>query len=278
LVDSPLGPGEFAKATTAEAVAAFSIWLNEMVDRGILEIVPGEPFGVAPWQDIYIESAYKRGILAADNALRSRPGAVASLDPQVSVSAAFSRPVHADRVGIAFTTAGAAMRGATDAMISKIQQIVALGLADGKGPAQISKIITDTIHDIGRVRARTIARTETIRAHHLANVAMLREAGISGVTVLAEWSTASFGVCPDCAWMNGRLFTIDEIETLIPLHPNCRCVALPADVGEDDDSRGAFEESTIAPEYFRKDGSLKFRDFYSEKTGKSMDDLPGRTL
>ena len=34
-------------------------------------------------------------------------------------------------------------------------------------------------------------------------------------------------VCEKCAALEGRIFTLDEIEFLIPLHPNCRCLALP---------------------------------------------------
>ena len=87
------------------------------------------------------------------------------------------------------------------------------------------------------LRSRIIARTEIIRAHHLATINTYREARIEGVKVKAEWSTAGDDrVCPDCADMEGRVFTLDEISTLIPLHPQCRCVALPILPGQKPDT------------------------------------------
>jgi hypothetical protein len=50
---------------------------------------------------------------------------------------------------------------------------------------------------------------------------------VEGVVVKAEWVDAGFNVCPKCAENNGKIFELSEIEGLIPLHPNCRCIALP---------------------------------------------------
>ena len=48
------------------------------------------------------------------------------------------------------------------------------------------------------------------------------------VIVKAEWMTAGDDrVCPICASLQGQVFSLDEIEPLIPRHPNCRCIALP---------------------------------------------------
>jgi very-short-patch-repair endonuclease len=49
-----------------------------------------------------------------------------------------------------------------------------------------------------------------------------RNWGVEGVRVMAEWVTAGDGrVCPLCAPMDGKVFTIDQIENMIPAHPNC---------------------------------------------------------
>ena len=34
-------------------------------------------------------------------------------------------------------------------------------------------------------------------------------------------------VCSQCLALQGKIFSLDEIEPMIPLHPNCRCIALP---------------------------------------------------
>jgi SPP1 gp7 family putative phage head morphogenesis protein len=60
-----------------------------------------------------------------------------------------------------------------------------------------------------------------------------RSGGITEVVAMAEWETAGDArVCPDCDRLEGRKFPLDEMEGMIPLHPNCRCVALPVGVGE----------------------------------------------
>ena len=62
----------------------------------------------------------------------------------------------------------------------------------------------------------------------MATIQEYRNWGVEGVTILGEWKTAGDDrVCEKCASMEGRVFTLDEIEPLIPLHPQCRCIALP---------------------------------------------------
>jgi hypothetical protein len=56
---------------------------------------------------------------------------------------------------------------------------------------------------------------------------------VEGVKVKAEWDTAGDGrVCELCRPLDGQVFTIEEIEPMIPRHPNCRCISLPVDESE----------------------------------------------
>jgi SPP1 gp7 family putative phage head morphogenesis protein len=128
-------------------------------------------------------------------------------------------------------------------MDTQISKVLAQGIADGDSPAAIARklnkvigggldLTTKTKAGIQRtipaqVRARTLARTEVIRAHHAATIQEYRNFGLAGVKVQAEWSTAGFNVCDKCASLEGKIYTLDEIEGLLPFHPNCRCIALP---------------------------------------------------
>jgi SPP1 gp7 family putative phage head morphogenesis protein len=77
-------------------------------------------------------------------------------------------------------------------------------------------------------RAMMLARTEIIRAYAEATLQEFRNWGVEGVSAKAEWSTAGDDrVCPKCAPMEGRIFTLDEASGLIPFHPNCRCAWIP---------------------------------------------------
>jgi len=74
------------------------------------------------------------------------------------------------------------------------------------------------------VRAKTIVRTETVRAFNLATVERYRE---YDVIVGYQWD-AFFDerTCPECAALHGKFWRKGN-EKRPPLHPNCRCVLLP---------------------------------------------------
>jgi len=98
-------------------------------------------------------------------------------------------------------------------------------MAEGKNPRTIArelyKDVKNRVDKIGKVRSRMIARTEIVRAHHIANIQEYRQAEVEGVKVQAEWVTGA-GACPICIGLaEDKVYTLDEIEALIPAHPNC---------------------------------------------------------
>ena len=229
----------------ASKVDAFMDWLEEQERIGILEITrrPGGLRGgiEEAWTDRYIYSAYARGVIHGRTELRRAGYDVRSVDETPGgVDSIMTQPFHADRVGVAYTRTFEDLKSVTQIMNAQTRRLIAEGLtiglargiAEGKSPVVIArelyKDVGHRIDKIGKVRARMIARTEVIRAHHLANVAELRQAAAEMmVEVKAEWSTAGFNVCSICAGMEGRVFTLNEVEGMIPVHPNCRCDVLP---------------------------------------------------
>jgi SPP1 gp7 family putative phage head morphogenesis protein len=153
-------------------------------------------------------------------------------------------PMHLDRLGLLYTRLFTDLKGITATMDSQISRILAQGLADGDGPRLLARKLVSTINGtgmgelgitdtLGRFipaarRAEILARTEIIRAHHLGTIQEYRNQGLFNIVVKAEWKTAGDDrVCTRCASLEGRVFTLDEIEPMIPLHPQCRCIALP---------------------------------------------------
>jgi SPP1 gp7 family putative phage head morphogenesis protein len=146
-----------------------------------------------------------------------------------------------DRLGLLYTRVYQELKGITASMDTQISRILVQGIADGDGLRLIAKKLLTTVNggdlslvdSLGRFipakrRAETLARTEIIRAHHLATIQEYRNWGVLGIKVLGEWKTADDNrVCSECEKMEGKVFTLDEIENMIPLHPNCRCIALP---------------------------------------------------
>jgi SPP1 gp7 family putative phage head morphogenesis protein len=231
----PLNKYEFAYDNSATGIRRFIRWLNDEVDDKVLKIVKGPQLqGTATgWTDVYIDSAYKKGMQRGETELNKKGIKFPKPDfaPRF-IDSAFNMPFHVDRVALLHMRTYDDLKGITQFLSNRIAHTLAEGMAKGLSPLEMARSLSEDT-DIGRSRARTIARTEIIRAHHMASMGMYRAAQIEGVEVEAEWSTAGDDkVCTKCQALEGKVFSIDDIEGRIPLHPNCRCVAIPANVGE----------------------------------------------
>lgn len=154
------------------------------------------------------------------------------------VAARFNAPIHAERVAMLYGRTFEAMQGLTDTMKSSLSGLLAQGMVDGRNPIEIARDINKAL-DIGEARSKVIARTEIIRAHHVGAMMTYKEAGVRGVKTMAELVTVSgnvgnfeeMNVCPHCQELQEQTaaepMTLDEMLPLIPVHPNCRCVAIP---------------------------------------------------
>jgi len=242
------GRRAFAFTRMPDKVGMFMRWLEIQVERGLLETSRRQQFGQAiesSWQDIYIEDSYKRGVQrAAYEIHRGRfPGQ--SVEERGGIQAVLGTPMHLDRVGVIYTRAFRELKGITDTMDQHISRVLAQGMADGDGPRTLARKINATItgagagelgirDSLGRFipaqrRAEILARTEVIRAHHSGMMQEYRNWGVEGVSVVAEFRTAGDDrVCDECAGLEGQFFSLDEAENLIPVHPQCRCIVMPA--------------------------------------------------
>lgn len=242
---TPLPGKAFEFKRISEKVQLFMKWLEEQERLGILEIIvrPGTLPGIeAAWTDVYIDSAYTQGMRRGRVELRRKGYRVPTFE-QVpgGIGVVMSQPHHADRVGAIYTRTYEDLKSVTQVMNAQTRRLIAdglrtglaRGLADGKSPRAIArelvKDVANRVDKIGITRARTIARTEVIRAHHVATIAEYERADAEmEVTVMAEWATAGFNVCPICIDLaQGGPYKLRVIEGMIPAHPNCRCVALP---------------------------------------------------
>ena len=241
------GAEAFNFERSAAKLEAFMKWMQEQVDKGIIEIGAFQQIGRGAndaWTNLYITDSYKRGIMRARSELKKAGLRIPSIEESGGIDIVQGLPMHVDRVGLLFTRVFNDLKGVTTAMDTTISRILAQGLADGDGPAFLARKLVAAINGtgmgdlavkdaLGRTmpamdRAVLIARTEVIRAHHVATIQEYRNWGLEGIVVKAEWSTAGDDrVCARCAALEGKVFTLDEIEPVIPLHPNCRCCALP---------------------------------------------------
>lgn len=135
------------------------------------------------------------------------------------------------------------IRKFTESMVStdrdKLTDIVVSGFNEGVGVDVIARQIAEAFDGFRKGQARTISRTEVMRA---ANDASLDAYKRSDVVVGKQWLTAlDERVCPECAPLNGKITKLNkdfwdtngEFEGgNPPRHPNCRCDVLPVLVDE----------------------------------------------
>jgi SPP1 gp7 family putative phage head morphogenesis protein len=273
------GPDAFAYPTTAGKVEAFMDWLNEQEEKGVLEVIhrPGAARGLEEaWTDIYVKKGYEKGMEFGRVEMNRINKGIAPIEGAFGMQAAFMQPFHADRLGALYTRTFSELKGVTAAMDQQISRVLTEGLMAGNHPSKIARALADRIEKIGITRAKTIARTEIIRAHHAATINEYRNWGVDEVQVQAEWSTAGFNVCTICKPLEGKIYTLDEIEGMIPRHPNCRCAALPYMDPEDqlewEDQADPTRPSWISPEGAR---AAKAARAAKKARGPEAPPLPG---
>lgn len=233
-----------------DKINGFMTWLRNEMDRGVLEIRQMQQAGEAvekAWTNTYIKDSYQRGVIRARQEMKNAGFNIPSIEESGGINTAMGTPFHADRLGVLYTRAFRELKGITDAMDQNISRVLTQGMADGDNPRllarKMNQVIKKTGADLGLTdtlgryvpaerRAEMMARTEIIRAHHQATIQEYRNWGAEGVKVKAEWRTAGDNrVCERCLTMEmSGPYTLNEIEGQIPLHPQCRCIALPMKV------------------------------------------------
>lgn len=239
-------PGAFSFGQSEQRIAAFMDWVHELVESDVLDISNAQRMGSSinsAWTNVYVQDSYKRGVIRAQYELKKRGVNVPTFDRGDSLEAVLGGGFHMDRVGLLYSRVFSNLKGITAAMEDQIGRVLAEGMIHGDHPSLLARKIVATVHgpigDLGltdtlgrfipaRRRAEMLARTEVIRAHHLANIQEYKNWGAQGVKVIAEWSTAGDSrVCIECSALQGNRYTLNEIETMIPVHPQCRCIAIP---------------------------------------------------
>ncbi len=233
---------EFEFMSDPAKLTAFSAWLSIQLENDLLAsaseiLVSGVGFGgqtvVGPWTQKYIESAYKKGLI---NAYLEARRELSPNDPnfidqtqEEFLRSAFLAPERLSKVQLLALRAFEQLRGFSSQMGGQLNTILAQGMIDGKSVIQIAREMFEKIDGLTEARALMIARTEIIHAHAEGTLDSFEELGIDKVSMRVEWSTAGDDrVCPQCATMEGKVFTIDRARGKIPLHPNCRCAWIPS--------------------------------------------------
>lgn len=234
--------------TNPQKIKSFRRWLKKQIDSGVLEI---DGTG-KPWNATYIENAYKKGMINTYAELHKADYIKEDFSfyrggQEQFLRQSFTQPEVLSKVELLYERAFDELKGVTAAIDQKLSRTLADGLTAGNNPTVIARNISNTIKSINRTRALVIARTEIIRAHAEGQLDSFEILGVEDIKAMAEWSTAGAGVCELCFPLEGVIMSINEARGLIPRHPNCRCMWIPAfaDMKEKGQKRGKTKTKAI---------------------------------
>jgi SPP1 gp7 family putative phage head morphogenesis protein len=184
----------------------------DLVRSSVHSEILGSPGYAGSWQNKFVAMAVTKGVTDAYRRMK-QAGMDVTLELTVDVGIGQSAQRRADFIA---QQSYDLLEGIDADMAAQMQDIIQQGLLDGKSPQQIARELDQEL-DIGRTRARTIARTETIGAHADATLDSYEEGGIEGVQAEVEFATAGDdNVCPQCQALEGSTYTIEDARGVIP--------------------------------------------------------------
>ena len=191
---------------------------------------------------MYVREAYlKGGKRAFDQTKAGRMTSINNALAQAAfdgskkqfVKSLFMVGVAKEKINLMASRVFTDLQGSTATMSAQITSILTQGLIEGVNPRVLAREMVSRIKTIGVTRSLTMARTELIRVHAEAQLDAFEVLDVKELEVMAEWSTAGDRrVCRLCKPLEGKVMSSKDARGLIPKHPNCRCIWIPANVGE----------------------------------------------
>jgi len=124
------------------------------------------------------------------------------------------------------------IKSVNEVTIEKLKKTLTEGVILEESIPQLKNRVTDVFESATEARAKTIARTEVLRATNFASIEAYQQ---SGVVSAKEWLTAlDERTCETCLPLDGVVVPLNKsFNTAVgqldapPAHPNCRCTTIP---------------------------------------------------
>ena len=210
----------WAFESSQSKVDSFEDWLKAKLSEVLDE---KDIHSKTDWWQIYIERAYKFGAARAFDQINKKK--VPPTEGFLGAKQFFMGSFPKERLKLLIARTYKGIQGLTDSMRNQLTQELTDGMLQGLTYKQIGERLDQKLN-IGLNRAKTIARTEIVRAQAEGQLAAIKALGIEQIGIQVEFNTAR-KPCPKCQKYNKRILSIKEAEGLIPLHPNCRCAFIP---------------------------------------------------
>ena len=102
-------------------------------------------------------------------------------------------------------------------LLPQIKRALSDALVQGKSPWEIAKAMSDRL-EVSRENAFRLVRTETAHAQVYAQTQRYKEYGFTEGRFLASAKS-----CPECRELDGNVYALDKLESMLPVHPRCTC-------------------------------------------------------
>lgn len=168
-----------------------------------------------------LRTASNYGVAVAENLTQASglPPSAGASGPAGAASLSVSIPLEA--VAQAASQArGYLTRHGTD-FAQTSAQLVAQGIAEGRPTETMAEDLRQRL-GVVKSRARTIVRTESLRAYNAASTTYYRS---RGVELVMYYATSDDRSCPICVKSAGEIYKLGTIT--VPRHPQCRCYLAP---------------------------------------------------
>lgn len=211
--------------TDEQKLKAFQEWFAQQVQAGLLGVASPGVDPATPWMTEYVDSAYRRGMV---NAYVLTTAGTSDAQKEF-LRQAFAAPEAMSKIRFLAMRTYNDMKGVTDDMSNRMNRIMADSIANGLGAEETARNLTEGVDGLPSARSRMVARTDLIAAHSEGQLDSFERLGVAELGVMAEFATAGDSrVCPQCAPLEGNIYTVAEARGIIPVHPNCRCSWIPS--------------------------------------------------
>ena len=208
---------DFQFEDNARKEAAFMRWFQGALDDEVLEPAPmTSVLEGQHWTGTYVRSASQKGVEYANRQLEAE-----GLDVGDAANA-FNKPIHQSKLRQLYRRNYTALEGITSAVDKEVSRTLSESLAEGVNPREGARRLNDRVDSVGITRARTMARTEILHSHHSHAATRYRDMGVDQVEII------TYEPCQRCrALKANEPYSVDEVENILPNHPNCVCAPTP---------------------------------------------------
>lgn len=221
-----------------EKTDAFLRWIDIKYSETILYATSLYSSNNFVWTDKYALDAYKRGVQLARSEMKKLKYQIETK----TIDAILSTNSHKRMISSVLSDTYNGYRSIASAMDAHFVKIINDGFINKISPKQMADRLVSVINGFnktavtnilgnfvpGKTRGQAHVETAITKAHHLASIQEYEDWDLSNVKVQAEFvSMKDNKVCSICATLDGQIYTISEIRTMIPVHVRCRCFAKP---------------------------------------------------